>query len=163
MKELLEKYYEGLTTAEDEEVLREWMLHGDVPDDLAADRELFLRMEAEKTQCPDAPDDLLGRLADLIDSEAKKECDQHDSRKRVGIRHLSWWATAIAACAALIFGITYLMRPVSYIREVEDPKEARVYINMAMSQFGKAMDCGHRQMEKVGNALEKLNSIHSTK
>ncbi len=163
MKELLEKYYEGQTTAEEEEVLRERMLRGDVPADMSADRELFLQMEAEKTQCPDASDDLLGRLTDLIDSEAEKERGRHESRKHPGIRHLSWWTTAIAACAVLIFGITYLMRPASYIHEVDDPKEARVYINMAMSQFSKAMDCGHRQMEKVGNALEKLNSIHSTK
>lgn len=163
MKELLEKYYEGLTTAEEEEELRERMLRGDVPADMSADRELFLQMEAEKTQCPDAPDDLLGRLTDLIDSEAEKERGRHESHKHPGIRHLSWWATAIAACAVLIFGITYLLRPASYIHEVDDPKEARVYINMAMSQFSKAMDCGHRQMEKVGNALEKINSIHSTK
>lgn len=163
MRELLEKYYNGVTTAQEEETLRQWMLHGDVPEDLSADRELFIQMEQTRNERAVVPDGLLEKLTSLIDQEAKKECSSHKSRSHVGIRHLSWWTTAIAACAVLVFGITYLMRPVSYIREVDDPHEAGIYIDMAMSQFGKAIGCGHRQMEKVGNALEKLNTIHLTK
>lgn len=168
MKELLEKYYNGETTPQEEETLREWMLHGEVPEELVADRELFLQMEREKEKEVELPVGLEQRLDSLIDNEAEKEARQQDKesarqKKHSRIRHLSFWASAVAACAVLIFGITYLMRPVSYIREVEDPQEARMYIDMAMTQFGKAINCGHRQMEKVGNAFEKLHSIHLTK
>lgn len=168
MKELLEKYYNGETTPQEEETLREWMLHGDVPEELAADRELFLRLEGEKGAEMECPAGLEQQLDALISREAAKEARQQEKepvrqKKHSRIRRLSWWASAVAACAVLFFGITYLMRPVSYIREVEDPREASMYINMAMTQFGKAIDCGHRQMEKVGNAFEKLHSIHLTK
>ena len=168
MKELLEKYYNGETTPQEEDTLREWMLHGDVPEELAADREMFLRLEGEKGAEMECPAGLEQLLDALISREAEKEARQQEKesiwqKKHTRIRHLSWWVSAVAACAVLILGITYLMRPVSYIREVEDPQEASMYINMAMTQFSKAIDCGHRQMEKVGNAFEKLNSIHLTK
>ena len=168
MKELLEKYYNGETTPQEEDTLREWMLHGDVPEELAAEREMFLQLEGEKGEEVELPAGLEQQLDALIDREAEKEARQLKKestrqKKPSRIRHLTWWASAVAACAILIFGITYLMRPVSYIREVDDPQEARMYIDMAMTQFGKAIDCGHRQMEKVGNAFEKLHSIHLTK
>ena len=170
MKELLDEYYLGETTAQEEERLREWMLHGDVPEELAADRELFLQLEEEKEAAVVFPDGLDQRLNALIDREAAKEVRQQDKEEnhakqsgRTNIRRLSWWASAIAACAVLIFGITYLMKPVSYIREVDDPQEASMYIDMAMTQFSKAIDCGQQQMEKVGDAFEKLNHIHLTK
>lgn len=167
MKELLEKYYNGETTPLEEDTLREWMLHGDVPEELTADRELFMQLDSEKEAELELPERLEQKLNALIDQAAEQEAAQQGKdtqpKKRNRIRYLSWWASAAAACAVLIFGIAYLMRPVSYIREVDDPREASMYINMAMTQFGKAIDCGHRQMEKVSDAFEKLNQIHRSK
>ena len=68
MKELLEKYYNGETTPQEEETLREWMLHGEVPEELVADRELFLQMEREKEKEVELPAGLEQRLDSLIDN-----------------------------------------------------------------------------------------------
>ena len=168
MEELLEKYYKGETSDQEEETLRQWMLKDDVPEEMKADHKLFSLLMAEKSDTVKVPDGLDQRLNALIDhleeqEDLTKEDANEQPKKNRRLRHISLWASAVAACAVLIFGITALLKPANYIREVDNPEEASMYINMAMSQFSKAIDSGHRQMNKVGNAFEKLKQIQITK
>ena len=73
MKQLLNKYYEGLTTEQEEQTLKDWLLSEDVPEEFAADRELFLQLQSAATNEPELPEGFSERLETLIDSEAQRE------------------------------------------------------------------------------------------
>ena len=81
MKQLLNKYYEGLTTEQEEQTLKDWLLSEDVPEEFAADRELFLQLQSAATNEPELPDGFSERLETLIDSEAQREELQHRGGK----------------------------------------------------------------------------------
>lgn len=84
---LLERYFEGETSAEEEAVLRRFFTTGDVPGNLEMYKPLF----------------------GYFDSEIKKEhTGSNDREKQTGARkRLVLWLSGAAACAALLTGIFF--------------------------------------------------------
>ena len=82
IEQILEQYFEGLTTAEEETLLRRFFTSGDVPENLMVYKPLFVH----------------------FDSEIKKlKANRPNSSKTFIL-----WISGVAACAALFAGLFFL-------------------------------------------------------
>lgn len=92
MEHLLEKYFEGTTTCAEERQLRDFFLHGDVPEEWADYRPIFVCMQEE----------IDGRRAAAADPvcEARSAGGRH---KLSRFRRLALWSTGMAAALAVGF------------------------------------------------------------
>lgn len=75
IRRLLERYYRAETTPEEEKCLERFFLETDgtdIPADMVADMELFVRLSAINPLPSEleAPDDLLGKVEDIVDDPA---------------------------------------------------------------------------------------------
>lgn len=157
MKQLLNKYYEGLTTEQEEQTLKDWLLSEDVPEEFAADRELFLQLQSAATNEPELPGGFSERLEALIDSEAQREELQKSSRQSA-IRKM-FIAVGSVAAACLVFFIAFnhvseKSQAANYIVEVKDPVLAREYTVMALNKFRDALNKGYEGLEKAEKCLQ---------
>ena len=155
MKALLEKYYNGETTAAEEAALKAWLQSEEAGEAYAADRALILGLAAAKEEDTPLPDGLGCKLEALIDEASKEESQKADVRKP-RLRRMMAWTAGIAASVALVFGAIRLTAPENYIVEVDDPEEARRYTEMALTKFSDALQSGYAQLDKASKALEML-------
>ena len=142
MKQLLNKYYEGLTTEQEEQTLKDWLLSEDVPEEFAADRELFLQLQSAATNEPELPEGFSERLEAL----------------QSAIRKMFIAAGSVAA-ACLVFFIAFnhvseKSQAANYIVEVKDPVLAREYTVMALNKFSDAFNKGYDGLEKAEKCLQ---------
>lgn len=157
MKQLLNKYYEGLTTEQEEQTLKDWLLSEDVPEEFAADRELFLQLQSAADEEVEMPDGFSERLEALIDSEAQREELQKSSRQSA-IRKM-FIAVGSVAAACLVFFMIFNhvsenSQAANYIVEVKDPVLAREYTVMALNKFSDAFNKGYDGLEKAEKCLQ---------
>ena len=82
INELLERYYEALTTETEEEELRRFFAKGDVPAHLMGEKELFLQLQAASDETV-VPEELEGRLSDAIDGWAAQEEEEEEKKKQL--------------------------------------------------------------------------------
>ncbi len=85
IERLLEQYFEGLTTAEDEAGLRRFFTSGDVPEHLKIYKPLFV----------------------YFDSERNPSYKNRPNRNKT----LLWWLSGVAASIALLAGAFYFASP----------------------------------------------------
>lgn len=84
IRTLTDKFFDGITTSEEEQELYDFYRKDDIPDDLRHNRELFMDLAALNTLTPNA-------------------------RQIVPHRHRSWWIAA-AVIAMLIIGSAAIYR-----------------------------------------------------
>ena len=88
IEELLERYFEGLTSGEEEVALRRFFADGSVPEHLAIYKPLFAYFDSE-----------IEKAKATTISQQFVRTDLHEVRKR--------WIISIAACAAILIGVTF--------------------------------------------------------
>jgi predicted kinase len=106
IEDLLERYFEGLTSAEEEKMLRHFFTFGEVPRKLIMYTPLFAYFDAEAKKATTGdpvaneryqPDKALRRL------HAKPS----DNRRKPGW----WWISGAVACAAVLAGLFFFSPP----------------------------------------------------
>lgn len=119
IEDLLERYFEGLTSAEEEKRLRHFFTSDDVPEKLAMHKPLFAYFDAEikKTMANPAVEsehllmkvnpnhlDATDRLFDgsVSTADIKKQVNSLRRRKILG-----FWISGVAACVALLVGFFF--------------------------------------------------------
>ena len=90
IEELLERYFEGQTSAEEEAMLRRFFVSGDVPENLAMYKPLFAYFDEEIKKTEVANDN---------ESLHKNENKRTPASKRITL-----WLSGAAACAAIFIG-----------------------------------------------------------
>lgn len=163
VKALLNEYYEGRTSREDELLLLNFFRGQNVPADLEADRLLFLSMlESSKDEIPDRKfeEKLLTGIA---------ESEQAKNKGR--IRKLLFAAAGIAASVLLLLGSYFFLAE----RQVEDPfivsdeysiddaQHAYEEARNALLLVSKAMNKGTDQLSvlsKMSDATQDLNMLN---
>lgn len=166
MRKLLNKYYEGLTTEEEEKRLRNEILTEELPDVLSADKDYFQGMDAAVGFEEQLPEGFSERLEAMIDREAEKvDSPKVASAKRNVIRRMLIWTGGVAAAVCLAF-LTIVengegsMRRVSYIVEVDDPQLAREYTEMALEKFDNAFGQLVSKMDKAEKCIRECAKWH---
>jgi predicted metal-dependent RNase len=148
MKKLLEKYYDGMTSEEEEILLREWLMQDDFPEEYSADKRLFLMIDSCADEPVTVPDGLYGKIERMID-EQDAACKKHQSIKH----NIILWTAGMAAAVASIF----------YLRSLAPEEDNTIiYITdpeIAYMETAKALDKCAYVVNKCYNSMNKANEI----
>ena len=152
INELLERYYEALTTEAEEEELRRFFNEGEVPARLMGEKELFLQLQEVSAEVS-APEGLEERLATAIDSWAAQEETERKRRSRI---YRLRWMGGIAACIVVLLAFGWNLYEPERRDTCATPEEAYAEAHEALMQFAWALDKGTQQIAMVQSTTEKI-------
>lgn len=159
IERLLERYYQGSASQEEEQQLKKHFDRDDVPGGLEAEREMFRFFSRQARQDIPLPPGLEERLSKRIDQLEEEEKRQETARpaRRLSSPALLRWAGGIAASLVLLLGIGLYRQANDRPRDTFDnPELAYAEARRALNLFGTAFDRGEKQMEKAGNTVQTV-------
>lgn len=107
--ELLNRYFEGETSAEEELRLRAFFSSGNVPERLAVYMPMFAYFEQESLKAEQPAE---GMIAIDEDIRAMLEDKPEETGKAFGLRPVLYLVSGIAASFLLLLGLNHLLNPV---------------------------------------------------
>ena len=147
IRSLLEKFYDGLTTEQEEQELRRMMNGQPLPPELQEEQAFFSRCHAQV----DVPQGLEERLSRQIDKWNMVEKNAVRRSRRIGMR----WFTGVAACMLVVFGAVLLYQAKTdreeFARrqaEQEEMRKAYAEAHRGLQLFSKYLNKG---LDLVGN------------
>lgn len=148
IEKLLQKFYDGQTTLEEEYELKEYFNGDDVPDKWRAEQEYFRSTAPRFGETPDIPAGLEQRMGRKINSAIKKR-----SGMRLGIIR---WAAAAAAAVALVVSVSLLSGQQNDVQQYAaeqdtytDPQEAYAETARELTKFSKTINKGLKTINKA--------------
>ncbi len=166
IKKLVEAFYNGETTIEEEKLLLSYFQGEDVAEELLKEKDLFLNLY--QSESIDVPLHLEAKLETLIDElAAKVKVTLKPASKK---KYILRWAGSIAAGIAILItaGIYFnkqektTMTPIAQTidktidkADEQKIKEAQEALVLLSSKFNKGMD----QLALVSTNLDKTNEI----
>ena len=153
--ELLERYYEALTTEAEEEELKLFFSEGEVPAHLKDEKELFMQMQ---DACAEVivPEGLEELLSEAIDDWAIRE---KISEVRQHSHIYKWrWIGSIAASVLVILTFAWHLHEPKPVRRdtCATSEEAYLEAHNALMQFALTLDKGAQQIAMVHSTTEKI-------
>ena len=140
---LLERYYDAQTSEAEEQRLKDFFLHEEVPAHLQAEKEMFLQLQAT-----DVPEGLEERLSQSIDRWGKKH-------RTLRLQ----WIGSIAASLLLLFGAGWYLQEPPRKDTCATPEEAYAEAQKALVMFSTALNKGMRQMDALHETTERVEKI----
>ena len=155
--ELLEKFYKGETSLDEEKRLAVFFQSEDLPQSLETDRKVFLSLTNEQVPVPDELEQKISSLIDLLEIENK-------SNKATLSKRLVIPLIAIAASVLLVFGIGIFVTQKHPHSEVladtyQNPDEAYRATIDALQLFSENFSKGMQPIEKANAEIEKTQKI----
>lgn len=164
LKYLLERFYDGNSTLDEEAELSDLLLNADLPKEFKFDKELFASL-VSASEPVEVPGDLNQKIISLIDEEAKTE----SRTRRINLFSIS----ALAAGLLLILSV-YLVflrdQSQDYVTEysVEDPVKAYEETRKALDLISEKWNTGTAELKNLDEVnkgirksvqpMQKLNS-----
>ena len=153
----LERFYNAETSEQEEQELKDFFHHGEVPPHLLAEKEMFLQLQASDT--PEGMEERLGNLIDQWDLSEQK------TQKKCRIFHLQW-VGSIAASLLLVIGMSLYFHEPQRKDTCATPEEAYAHAEKALVMFSEALNKGIRPIqdmektnENIRKQINKLNNI----
>ena len=140
---LLERYYDAQTSEAEEQRLKDFFLHEEVPVHLQAEKEMFLQLQAT-----DVPEELEERLSQSIDRWDKKH-------RTLRLQ----WIGSIAASLLLLFGAGWYLQEPPRKDTCATPEEAYAEAQRALVMFSTALNKGMKQMDALHETTERVEKI----
>ena len=140
---LLERYYDAQTSEAEEQRLKDFFLHEEVPAHLQAEKEMFLQLQAT-----DVPEGLEERLSQSIDRWGKKH-------RTLRLQ----WIGSIAASLLLLFGAGWYLQEPPRKDTCATPEEAYMEAQKALVLFSTALNKGMKQMDALHETTERVEKI----
>lgn len=157
IERLLERFYNAKTSEREEQELKDFFHHGEVPPHLLAEKEMFMQLQAS-----DAPEGMEERLGNLID---QWELTEQKTQKKHRIFHLQWIGS-IAASLLLVIGMSLYLHEPQRKDTCATPEEAYAHAEKALVMFSDALNKGIRPIqdmektnENIRKQINKLNNI----
>lgn len=159
---LLQRFYDGCSTHEEELALQHFFESDHVPPHLQVEKELFAYRKRWQTASEEVPHDLESRLSSLID-----EWEQTEQKPTPQIRthQYSLWhrSIAIAASLLILLGIsTYVwqaQRTPVYQDTCATPQEAYVHTQRALLMFSMNLNKGMNPLYKTQETMAQASQI----
>lgn len=148
---LLDRYYGGETSTEENRELLSLLDRDDLPAELHADREMARHLA---TLLP--PDDFEKRLSEKIDSMAALSEERPTAHRQSWTK--VWWNVAASVAILVCIGIGLISRPTRQQSMEMTPEEAYAHTEMALQTFAEALNKGYAQMEKADKATAAATS-----
>ena len=140
---LLERYYDAQTSEAEEQRLKDFFLHEEVPVHLQAEKEMFLQLQAT-----DVPEGLEERLSQSIDRWGKKH-------RTLRLQ----WIGSIAASLLLLFGTGWYLQEPPRKDTCATPEEAYMEAQKALVLFSTVLNKGMKQMDVLQETTERVEKI----
>ena len=140
---LLERYYDAQTSEAEEQRLKDFFLHEEVPIHLQTEKEMFLQLQAT-----DVPEGLEERLSKSIDRWGKKH-------RTLRLQ----WIGSIAASLLLLFGAGWYLQEPPRKDTCATPEEAYAEAQKALVMFSTALNKGMKQMDALHETTERVEKI----
>lgn len=169
IKELLERFYRGITTEAEERELRNLLAHSSA-DEFETDKAISEGL----IQTIEVPSELEQRLNAAVDSW---DADEHDNRHKVHLSNRSMWMriSGVAASIAILVGTGLVALRPTYSGRHEpsdtysDPAQAYAVAQQALTIFADALNKGMEQVEfveeisdqTITTAIDEINKINS--
>ena len=156
IEELLEKYYNGDTTLDEERKLHWYFQTHDIPMHLKPDAELFRSNYKRSTE--EASPELSEKLAKLIDEQDKK------SRFILTTRSLRW-ISGIAASIIILLSLwigfgrdSFFNRP-KFADTYDDPKIAYQETRKALLLVSEKLNSGTKDLQVLNKYSQSMNKL----
>jgi len=149
IRKMLERFYRGETTLEEERLLREYFSSARVPEELLADRDLFRSLEPSGNFVT-VPDSLNRKILEVIDKQEKKEV----RTRRISVFALSGLAAGLLVVIALYVGYfrvdqTVQMASSQITDTYNDPQDAYEEAKRTLSYVSAKLNTGTSELEYV--------------
>ena len=156
IKELLEKYYRGETSLQEEERLKTFFARAQVPESLAPDKKFFTAL-AEKDN-KESDEVFQANLEYLIEREWQKE-----SKRRFIIRPS--WVGGIAAAAVILFLVFIHQnpQPMTHADTFRDPGEAYEETRKILLSISYTMNGGAEKLNTLSELNQSLSALEKLK
>ena len=102
--QLLEQYFEGLTSSDEETILRDYFTSDNVPERLMMYKPLFVFFENEITKTEPDRQKSIEHIIGSPDEVGQPAVELWSNRRKA----IAWWLSAIAACAAILIGSFFI-------------------------------------------------------
>jgi len=167
VRKMLERFYRGETSLEEERWLQDYLSSTTVPEDLLADRELFMAFEDKDDAIP-VPRDLNAKILNTIDQEEKGNL----KTRRISLYSISGLAAGLLALIAVyVFFLRtdapLLLSARQSIDTYEDPMEAYHEAKKTLAYVSGKLNSGTseiRHMQQVtkttADPLKSLSKIN---
>jgi hypothetical protein len=165
LQDLIDKFYAGETTEQEELQLKNLLEHKDLPQEFYAEKAYFLAMQKASEQV----------LDDSFEDKLFTKIEQNQPAKSMKFWNysISGVAAAILIFLAVWFG-TDLLRPTQVYGTIEDPQVAFAETKKVLDEVSKKLNKGIEPVKKTVDKVEtnikktseikKINeSLHKTK
>jgi hypothetical protein len=152
IRKLLDRFYLGETTLEEEQVLQEYFSSSSIPEELLHDRDLFRSLGDASDSVP-VPEGLNQKILDVIDQQEKKLV----RTRRISVFSLSGLAAGLLVVIALYVGYfredgTGRLASHQMSDTYEDPQDAYEEARRTLAYVSTKLNTGTSELEHVVKA-----------
>lgn len=161
IKKLIEAFYEGETSIEEEKIIFDYFLNEPIAEELIEEQAFFLSLARsnESILVPKTTESKLISLIDTLDDKGKKKNNK--------VRNICIWVASAAACIAIIFSIGLQSNQNNNDNQIaieakdtfSDPNEAYREVEKALLLVSNNMNKGIEQLSIISNNIDKTNDI----
>lgn len=149
VRKMLERFYQGETTLEEERWLQDYLSSTTVPEEFLADRELFDVFESTD-ECIPVPRDLNSKILNTIDREERGQLRS----RRISIYSLSGLAAGLLALIAVYVFFLRTDSPVMVARQevidtYEDPMDAYKEAKKTLAYVSGKLNAGTSEIRHI--------------
>ncbi len=148
IKEMLNAFYEGITTQEEENQLKEFFSQNNLPEEMQIEKEIFFSL-FERDEIP-TPDGMENRLSSMIDD--LEERDQKPKKVENTTKRRLWLeigGIAASVCLLISIGLSILNQ-----RDNNDPKPATSLSQLSLEDQKKVQEA-NKALEMVSKNFNK--------
>ena len=147
IRKLLDRFYTGETTLEEEQILQDYFSSTSIPEELMPDRDLFRSLGTSDSVA--VPEDLNQKILDVIDQQEKKVV----RTRRISVFSLSGLAAGLLVVIALYVGYFRADRPGMLADQMNDtyenPQDAYEEARRTLAYVSAKLNTGTSGLEHV--------------
>ncbi|MFZ5939973.1 MAG: hypothetical protein ACOYXB_05315 [Bacteroidota bacterium] len=159
IRKLLAKFYSGESNLEEEEQLAAFFREGLVPDDLAAEREMFRLFSGAESRI-EIPSDLDNRLEEVIDRAERNEA----RTRKISLMSLSGLAAGLMIILAVYLAYiredrNTVITAANYSDTYDDPVKAYEETMKALNYISSRFNDGTKELKPLGQVSQGVQHI----
>lgn len=147
IRKLLDRFYTGETTLEEEQILQDYFSSTSIPEELMPDRDLIRTLGTSDSVA--VPEDLNQKILDVIDQQEKKVV----RTRRISVFSLSGLAAGLLVVIALYMGYFRADRPGMLAHQMtdtyENPQDAYEEARRTLAFVSAKLNTGTSGLEHV--------------
>ncbi len=156
IRKLLDRFYLGETTLEEEKILQKYFTSSSIPEELLPDRDLF-RTLGDADDSVAVPEGLNQKILDVIDKQEKRVI----RTRRISVFSLSGLAAGLLVVIALYVGYFRADSPARLAQQMtdtyEDPRDAYEEARRTLTYVSAKLNTGTSELEHVVKASKSAS------